>query len=432
MHLTRHPLAVWTLGAACAFLSGACDGYTSDCGDGFERVLWVLAPERGGANPASDARQYATIGDAVRAARGRRHTTVVCLDEGVYYERLWLPGGVALRGTGRGRTVLSDPAIGREDPMIEVDLSNGERVTLRDLSLVSDGLAISARGGGLELVEVEIRDAQTGVSAEGSEVRTTRVRFEDVAFGVRGTGGSFTAAETRFRGGSRDLDWIGGTVDLEGVQLSGRGRMTNTGPSLELQGVELNARRLDVLDDLELPGRTSLVDLYECTGRWDAGRLEGEDTLLRSVVQTDLEPLELSNLAVVQNGGNAATFQVLDGFLHLTHVTVIGSEAAPAFDLGDAGSVRIRNSIAWHHAAALRRPGNSNRLDLDFTMTPAGWPGGIETDDPSFESAPRDLRLTEDSPAIDAGSPDWGIDHDLEGQPRPQGDGYDLGAYERR
>jgi hypothetical protein len=54
------------------------------------------------------------------------------------------------------------------------------------------------------------------------------------------------------------------------------------------------------------------------------------------------------------------------------------------------------------------------------------WEGG----DPRFVSS-TDLQLQADSPAIDAGVLLPEVTHDARGIPRPQGDGVDLGAYER-
>jgi hypothetical protein len=56
--------------------------------------------------------------------------------------------------------------------------------------------------------------------------------------------------------------------------------------------------------------------------------------------------------------------------------------------------------------------------------------GNWEGKDPGFV-APNDFRLRSDSPAIDVGLPVPEAAHDADGVARPQGRGYDLGAYER-
>ncbi len=59
----------------------------------------------------------------------------------------------------------------------------------------------------------------------------------------------------------------------------------------------------------------------------------------------------------------------------------------------------------------------------------------IENQDPRFvdpkRGEPSDFRLTSGSPAIDAGIAEQAPKTDMEGKPRPQGRGCDIGAYER-
>ena len=117
-----------------------------------------------------------------------------------------------------------------------------------------------------------------------------------------------------------------------------------------------------------------------------------------------------------------------------------------------SGSIEIVNSILWGNTAAgeddgVRRCGQSARAafstisDDSWRLKDVGgpWPGtGNLKADPLFRgprgageapTAEGDYRLLPGSPAIDRGQPD-GPDRDLEGSFRPQGDGYDMGAYE--
>jgi hypothetical protein len=59
------------------------------------------------------------------------------------------------------------------------------------------------------------------------------------------------------------------------------------------------------------------------------------------------------------------------------------------------------------------------------------YPGiGNINADPMFVDFNGDLHLQQGSPCIDAGTASGAPDTDLEGNPRPQGAGYDMGAYE--
>jgi parallel beta helix pectate lyase-like protein/uncharacterized protein DUF1565 len=111
--------------------------------------------------------------------------------------------------------------------------------------------------------------------------------------------------------------------------------------------------------------------------------------------------------------------------------------ATPTEDL------RIENNIFYSPQAAalyfedLRFPRGSVRYNMVFEgMIKVGRPSGIsiehnwERTDPRL-IGPTNFRLGPDSPAIDIGLSLPEVSLDADGVPRPRGEGYDLGAYER-
>jgi pectate lyase-like protein/parallel beta helix pectate lyase-like protein len=106
-------------------------------------------------------------------------------------------------------------------------------------------------------------------------------------------------------------------------------------------------------------------------------------------------------------------------------------------------SLRIENNIfhgpntAALYFENLRFPGASVRYNMVYGgVTKVGRPRGVtftrnwERTDPRLKDLP-DFRLRSDSPAIDVGLPLAEVPEDADGVRRPQGTGYDLGAYER-
>jgi hypothetical protein len=82
---------------------------------------------------------------------------------------------------------------------------------------------------------------------------------------------------------------------------------------------------------------------------------------------------------------------------------------------GGLASATITYSDVWGNGA-------------NFANTSAGT--GCVSVDPLFVASPSNLQLTATSPCRDIGSPALAPDHDYLGAPRPQGTGFDLGAYE--
>jgi hypothetical protein len=113
----------------------------------------------------------------------------------------------------------------------------------------------------------------------------------------------------------------------------------------------------------------------------------------------------------------------------------------------------IQNNILYQNAATL---GPGSCQGIDFVVSGGGHvirhnlfygtdrislrkgsdnytASGNREVDPLFVAPERfDFRLRKGSPAIDAGTPQDPVATDRESKPRPQGKGYDLGAYEYR
>jgi len=71
---------------------------------------------------------------------------------------------------------------------------------------------------------------------------------------------------------------------------------------------------------------------------------------------------------------------------------------------------------------------------VTYSDIQGGYPGiGNMMEDPQFiDPVNRNYRLSAGSPVIDRGTPAGAPDDDLDGNHRPMGSGYDMGAYEFR
>ncbi len=88
---------------------------------------------------------------------------------------------------------------------------------------------------------------------------------------------------------------------------------------------------------------------------------------------------------------------------------------------------RFTNSIAWGNGVDI------NDFEAVYSDFEAATPGGTNISaDPMFvNAAAGDYRLTAESPCADTGTSTGAPATDIDGVSRPQGAGYDMGAYER-
>ncbi|MCP3905273.1 MAG: hypothetical protein GY715_16730, partial [Planctomycetes bacterium] len=119
-------------------------------------------------------------------------------------------------------------------------------------------------------------------------------------------------------------------------------------------------------------------------------------------------------------------------------VTIINcsfSRNAPGgmhFDTSVTSAV-VRNTVSWGNAATAIS--GVTVPDVEHSLIEGGWPGVGNLDaDPLFTQAGADnLRLTPESPALDAGDNAAippGVETDIDGQPRIQNGTVEMGAYE--
>ena len=125
------------------------------------------------------------------------------------------------------------------------------------------------------------------------------------------------------------------------------------------------------------------------------------------------------------------------GHISLLHVTIASTQLNPASAVSILSSTaQLTNTIITNHTIGISNTGGTVTEDYNLFYGNVTNTIGVMTGaysligDPRFvDPAHDDYHLQPDSPAIDAGS-DVGVYTDLDGNPRPFGNGFDLGAYE--
>ncbi len=91
-------------------------------------------------------------------------------------------------------------------------------------------------------------------------------------------------------------------------------------------------------------------------------------------------------------------------------------------------SPTVINCILWGNSPDEIRSSGGNPVVI-YSDVEGGYPGEGNIDaDPQF--LPGGFSLSPESPCVDAGTSDGAPNNDILGVPRPQGDGWDMGAYE--
>ncbi len=124
-------------------------------------------------------------------------------------------------------------------------------------------------------------------------------------------------------------------------------------------------------------------------------------------------------LAIPGGAATAPSVQIQNAILSNNTHSAFQDYAGPASNTG----IRVSRSTFWGNTANALFPAST----VDGATAPPGTEVAVA--DPKFVSA-TDLRLSAGSPCIDSGAAAGAPDHDLDGNPRPQGAAVDRGAYE--
>lgn len=132
----------------------------------------------------------------------------------------------------------------------------------------------------------------------------------------------------------------------------------------------------------------------------------------------------VNNTLVDATGTSALAFK---GDAKLTNNLITSSTAVPVY-LADADSnpILVHNLIHGSSSTILRSP--SRVWDVTAINALPGNTGNLDA--APLVASPTDYHLLANSPAIDAGTQVIGLDRDIDGQARPMGDGFDIGADE--
>ncbi|MFC1591810.1 choice-of-anchor Q domain-containing protein [Thermodesulfobacteriota bacterium] len=135
----------------------------------------------------------------------------------------------------------------------------------------------------------------------------------------------------------------------------------------------------------------------------------------------------ITNCIITGNsaGGNLAAILNFLCEPTISHCTIINNAGGIATALGDAYSPVITNCILRGNGEEIFNEGSTPVIT--YCNIQGGYPGASNIDaDPLFDT---NYRLRAGSPCIDSGT-NTGVYTDMAGAARPQGSGFDMGAYE--
>ena len=168
------------------------------------------------------------------------------------------------------------------------------------------------------------------------------------------------------------------------------------------------------------------VNVNGCTFEGNACTSDG----VSGSIHVGKASLALSNSIVAGNRAAGVSADVADAVV--TNCTFVGNRGEATSLLGLESTIELRNSVLWlngsEHSASLEE---ANCTADPLFVRNGSWDDTGTPDDTADDVwIPGDYRLQAGSPCIDVGEFEGAPKVDIDGNPRPCGDGIDTGAYE--
>lgn len=442
---------------------------------------FYVSPSGSNSNPGTREQPWATPGFGSRQLQpgdtliilGGRYVLSQYPDDVIYPPSGTQNAWVTIKGEENNRPVL----VGRDDLLTAIDLSGRSYVRIENLEITSDEtlsgssrffregiqiLGYPARHIVLENLYIHHVD-EFGIDAQDVEdLQLLNSRIEYCGFGAiggpRGECGGWINVVIRGCSLSYSGHYYQGTDGSERPydRPDGFGIEPSNGPIL-IEDTVVEHNYGDGIDSkaANTTVRRCVVANNSCDGvkLWgDHSRIE--NTLIYGRGDGDSTVTPWSPIVIDSEKSNAV-FEIVNvsvddvvGENYLMHVqydhpdipvaltvrnTIFSGRGndSPIF-VGGRSTLTLENNLFYLPNSAFVLVYGENTYDSN-TITQFGK--GNIYGDPLFVSpawgTDGDYHLRTGSPAIDAGTPTGAPSNDLEGNPRPQGNGFDIGAYER-
>lgn len=322
-------------------------------------------------------------------------------------------------------------------------------VDISGLSIVSGDVSSSVYGGG------GIRSNSADLTLENCKVSDNTAKW--YGGGFCGESGAVTNiincifsgnTVTYFGGGlyndsSSSADITGCTIN-DNMAGSGGGGLYNYASSVDISNCTVSGNTLDdSRSGAGIYNEGSSTKITNCTLSNNEGKASGGGIYNKESSADVTNCTFIDNVAGIYGAG---IYNGFDSSVEITNCTFTdnsaGGKGSSVYNRSDS-SLSIVNCILWDSGTSEIYTGNKDGSAISYCVVSGDVSSAdytlsesIITDDPMLDDLAdnggdtKTCALISGSPAIDTGTSDGAPDEDQRGISRPQGAGYDIGAYE--